>query len=43
MARSKVKTKKQRARLAARQAEYDKQPENKYTGQKFRRPGSNKK
>lgn len=43
MALSKVKKKKQEKRLKARIAEYEKQPENRHSGQKFTKPGSNKK
>jgi hypothetical protein len=43
MALSKVKHKKQSKRLEARIANYEKQPENKASGHKFTKPGSNKK
>jgi hypothetical protein len=43
MALSKVKSKKQAKRLAARQADFERTPENKYSGHKFTKPGSNKK
>ena len=43
MSLSKVKTKKQKQRLKARIEEFEKQPVNKHSGQKFHKPGSNNK
>lgn len=42
MSLSKVKHKKQQKRLKARIEEYEKQPVNKHSGQKYHKPGSNK-
>jgi hypothetical protein len=43
MALSKVKQKKQDKRLAARIASFEAVPENRYSGHKFTKPGSNRK
>lgn len=43
MSLSKVKSKKQRDRLKARIAEYEKAPVNPKSGQKYTKPGSNNK